>query len=158
MKRKLSTGLTLIELMIVVAIIGILAAVAVPNYNQFQARSRQSEAKVNLRSIYVAAKAYYEERTVLDCGLCGWEPSRPTRYTYRAHNGAQEVTIIGSDGGAPTVVPAAAVDVSFGLFTINAAGNIDSDPFLDQWSCNDSGLLCNGTLTGSVCDQAGNDV
>jgi type IV pilus assembly protein PilA len=46
-----SKGFTLIELMIVVAIIGILAAIAIPNFLQYQLKSRQSEAKTNLGAI-----------------------------------------------------------------------------------------------------------
>ncbi len=45
-------GFTLIELMIVVAIIGILAAIAIPNFLKFQAKSKQSEAKSNLGAIF----------------------------------------------------------------------------------------------------------
>lgn len=51
----------MIELMVVVAIIGILAAVAVPNFQRFQAKSRQSEAKANLGAIYSAEKAFFAE-------------------------------------------------------------------------------------------------
>jgi type IV pilus assembly protein PilA len=47
--------------MVVVAIIGILAAVAIPNYQKYQARARQSEAKVMLASAYTALQSYFAE-------------------------------------------------------------------------------------------------
>jgi len=57
-----SKGFTLIELMIVVAIIGILAAIAIPNFLQYQMKSRQSEAKTNLQAIRTSEIAFQAER------------------------------------------------------------------------------------------------
>jgi len=55
-------GFTLIELMIVVAIIGILAAIAIPNFLQYQMKSRQSEAKTNLGAIQTSEVAFQAEK------------------------------------------------------------------------------------------------
>ena len=60
---KNSEGFTLVELMVVVAIIGILSAIAVPNFKKYQAKSKQSEAKIQLAAIYsvqVSAQADYD--------------------------------------------------------------------------------------------------
>ena len=52
-------GFTLIELMIVVAIVGLLAAVAIPSYIKYIRRSRTVEALLNIRTMYDGAAAYF---------------------------------------------------------------------------------------------------
>jgi len=62
--RTHRAGFTLVELMIVVAIIGILAAIAIPGFTTYQARSRRGEAYLNLLGIIRTADAYYSEYQV----------------------------------------------------------------------------------------------
>jgi type IV pilus assembly protein PilA len=84
-RRTLKRGFTLIELMIVVAIIGILAAIAIPNFLKFQAKSKQSEAKANLKGLFTSQRSEYQEhdKYLTTNGELGFSPERGNRYWYQ---------------------------------------------------------------------------
>jgi type IV pilus assembly protein PilA len=77
-------GFTLIELMIVVAIIGLLAALAIPNFIRFQAKARQSEARSTLRAIFTAERGYYADKLAYCTSFdtVGATVERGNRYLY----------------------------------------------------------------------------
>ena len=60
-KTRFTAGFTLLELLIVVAIIGILAGVGIPAYNGYITDSKEETAKNNLRSIAIMQSSYYSD-------------------------------------------------------------------------------------------------
>lgn len=89
-------GFSLVELMVVVAIIGILASIAVPQMNRYSNQARQTEAKTNLSSLYTAEKAFFAEYNTYFHGFrqIGFAPEGDLRYRI----GFSAV----SEGNAPT--------------------------------------------------------
>mgnify|MGYP001129773516 CR=1 FL=1 len=70
--------------MIVVAIIGILAAIAIPNFIRYQIKAKQTEASTSLKSIYTSEVSYFAETdsyTSVFTAL-GWEADSTRRFTY----------------------------------------------------------------------------
>ena len=150
MKNK--KGFTLIELMIVVAIIGILAAIAIPNFLKFQAKSKQSEAKTNLKGIYTAETAYFgENNDYSGFDAVNWEPVGSKFYYHYTLTGAvtgntsieKGADMAGStavwtgNGGTTPLLTTGATDG----FTAGAVGNIDSDTMTDCWIITDGNKL-----------------
>jgi type IV pilus assembly protein PilA len=130
--KGLNRGFTLIELMIVVAIIGLLAAVAIPNFMKFQARSRQSEVKSNLKALFTAERAYYSDKlaycTAFDA--VGFGPERRNRYLYTIDAAAAKPAVRAT--ATEVTVPGAITDC--GTFTAandpNIAQTIMDDSFV----------------------------
>ncbi|MBF0378600.1 MAG: prepilin-type N-terminal cleavage/methylation domain-containing protein [Desulfamplus sp.] len=121
---KKSSGFTLIELMIVVAIIGILAAIAIPNFLSYQCKAKQSEAKTNLGNIRTLQETYFTEYDTYgaDTGDIKFSVQGDSRYTY----------LIAS--------------TSFGSgYRATAVTNLDRDATNDAWRINSSNDLVNGT-------------
>ncbi len=92
-RRTLKRGFTLIELMIVVAIIGILAAIAIPNFIRFQAKSKQSEVKNNLKAAFTAQRSQFQEhdKYLMLVGELGFSPERGNRYYYQLGAGTNQI-------------------------------------------------------------------
>jgi type IV pilus assembly protein PilA len=149
--KKGKKGFTLIELMIVVAIIGILAAIAIPNFLRFQAKSKQSEAKTNLGGIFTAETSWFAENNVFaDLDQISWAPvGSSVRYKYTIA-GAVDLGLAGVDLTAANwagATPGITNDVTNSIyqFTAGAAGNIDTDTVLDTWTMNEVRTLVNRT-------------
>ncbi len=123
-------GFTLIELMIVVAIIGILAAIAIPNFLQYQMKSRQSEAKTNLGAIKTSEVSWQGERgcylVVLPAPAVA--PAAGTKTQPQNWNLAGSPWLVPDPAGAQGwCVGAAGIGVSLGTFAnlgFQASGNV----------------------------------
>ena len=152
--------------------VGILAAIAIPNFIKFQSKSKQAEAKVNLKSAFTAQKYFFGDQSKYsdDIGEVGFAPERGNRYLY-AFSVDGELAKAGEPGKGKTGVeadaarypgtnnealekgvPQALWDES-GLkgtcpddcsITIVAAGNIDNDDTVDVWTISTKDRVIDG--------------
>ncbi len=143
---------TLIELMIVVAIIAFLATISIPQYFRYQAKAKQTEVAMNLASLHTAEQAYFAEHgeytNILwgDGGL-GWKPEgykgggkgENFNYTYGFNTpGAQEGVnyFTGKLGTAAAELGTSNADKN--SFIIKAAGDIAGKGKVDVWKIDES--------------------
>ena len=160
-------GFTLIELMIVVGIIGILVAIAAPNFSRYQSKARQSEAKIALAAVYGAEKSFYSEYSAYlsSFDAIGYAPEGQKRF-YSVGWSAAGGTATGYSGGsatgyyARTAYPAAWSTCTTALsglaaalstadnqsFTASARGQIRDGTNCDHWDIDSTKVLKNTTI------------
>jgi type IV pilus assembly protein PilA len=133
--RKSNKGFTLIELMIVVAIIGILAAIAIPNFLRFQLKSKSSEGKVNIAAIRTAEESY-----IAEFGVYVGAPASPsgtvqTNKVPFVDAGGTAAASFNTLGWAPEgqVFFQYAVNMSGSAYTISAQADIDANSSNQSW-------------------------
>ena len=136
--RKSNKGFTLIELMIVVAIIGILAAIAIPNFLRFQLKSKSSEGKVNIAAIRTAEESYLAE-----FGVYVSAPSSPavlpTTKVPFVDAGGTNAASFNTLGWTPEgqvffqYATTAGVGATGSAYTISAQADIDANTTAQTW-------------------------
>lgn len=137
--RTLSrSGFTLVELMIVVAIIAFLAMIAIPSLMRFSAKAKRSEAYIHLGSLAAAEKAYWIEHGTYTDKLAelSWKPEGATTYTY-GFAGQEGINFIpGKTTNAASALQGVTKADQTG-FVAAASADIDGDGTMDVITVND---------------------
>ena len=138
---KSSRGFTLIELMIVVAIIAFLSIIAVPNIMNFLAKAKRTEVYVNLGALWMAEKSYYSEHnrysdTLIGPDSIGWCTEGEPLYTY-GFAGTSGVNYITGKLKASGTDLSKYTSVAPDGFTVAAIADIDGDGKLDVITINE---------------------
>jgi type IV pilus assembly protein PilA len=140
-----SSGFSLIELMVVVAIIGILAAIAIPNFQRYQEKARQTEGKGYLAAIYDLIGFTVSGNGVYRAGFAALvQPVAP-------YNGPAAVLADASPAaGVGTLAAPAALAVATAMggatFTASAEGNIGGAA-VDTWTIDNTNTVTQ-TISG----------
>jgi len=138
------SGFSLLELLIVIAIIAFLSAISLPSFFKFLAKSKRAEAHMVLRSIYMAEKAYWVEHNKYTTALTGqdslaWQPEGVLQYTY-GFPGAEAANFVTGALKAPGSALQGATASDTG-FVACAAADIDGDGKMDLLCIDQTGKI-----------------
>lgn len=138
---KHKKGFTLIEMMIVVAIIALLATIAIPNYVGFRKKAMTAEAKSNLGTLRTLEEAYAaDNQTYLVCAA--WPAAIPTPAAPGAWgDGNPNFNALGFElkGNLRYQYDVLAADAT--TFTATAQGNLDTDAAVSTFTMTEVGVL-----------------
>jgi type IV pilus assembly protein PilE len=129
-------GITLIELMIVVVIIGFMAVIAYPNYREFAARAKRNEAKAALLQIATNQERFYLQNNTYTCDMT--RLGFPVSDDFVTDSGTYTVDISSCTAdnfdAAADYIPNDAEEGKCNLFQINGRNVKTSSPLADCWT------------------------
>lgn len=136
-----STGVTLIELMIVIVIISILSAVAIPGYSEYVIRGRLAEATSSLADGRVRMEQFFQDNRTYVGGVC---PTATKSFTFNCGNLSATTYTITAQGNASTPVSAFS-------YTINQANARTTTSMKSGWNGTALPANCWITTKGGAC-------
>jgi len=129
-------GITLIELMIVVVIIGLMAVIAYPNYREFAARAKRNEAKAALLQIATNQERFYLQNNTYTCDMTRLGFSAAAGFVTESRSYTVDVTACDANNFTAQAVynNADAEAGKCGTFQINGRNVKTSAPLADCWT------------------------